>query len=86
MASKEHKIVRRAQALAELSRLSGLLAGRFSIGAPNVRTTNRDGELAEIQRVESINGLLNQVLQSTTQSEMADKAVTKKPVKHGATK
>jgi hypothetical protein len=51
-----------------------------------MRTANHDGELAEIQRIEGINGLLNQVLQSTTQSEMADKAVTKKPVKHGATK
>jgi hypothetical protein len=86
MASKEHKIVRRAQALAELSRLSGLLAGRFNVECPNMRTANHDGELAEIQRIEGINGLLNQVLQSTTQSEMADKAVTKKPVKHGATK
>jgi hypothetical protein len=80
MASKEHKIVRRAQALAELSRLSGLLAGRFGIGAPNVRTTNHDGELAEIQRIEGINGLLNQVLQVNEVER------TRKPVKHGATK
>lgn len=80
MASKEHKIVRRAQALAELSRLSGLLAERFNVGYPNVRVANRDGELIEIQRIEGINRLLNQVLQANEVER------TRKPVKHGATK
>jgi hypothetical protein len=80
MASKEHKIVRRAQALAELGRLSCLLAERFNVLRPNVRVVNRDGELAEIQRVERINGLLNQVLRVNEVER------TRKPVKHGANK
>lgn len=85
MASKEHKIVRRAQALAELGQLSCLLAERFNVPCPNVRATNRDGELAEIQRIESINGLLNQVLQ-VNEAQPSERTATKKPVKHGATK
>jgi hypothetical protein len=80
MASKEHKVVRRAQALAELGRLSGLLAERLSIQVPDTRITGRDSELAEIQRIEGINGLLNQVLQANEVER------TRKPVKHGATK
>jgi hypothetical protein len=85
MASKEHKIVRRAQALAELSRLSGLLAERLSVEAPTAQVNSRDGELAEIQRIEGINGLLNQVLQAN-EAQPSERMATKKPVKHGANK
>jgi C4-type Zn-finger protein len=65
MASRDHKIVRRAQAMSELSRLSGLLAEHLDIELPDVEVTNRDGELAEIQRIENINGLLTRVLQAS---------------------
>jgi|SRR5688572_2677399 len=65
MASKEHKIIRRAQALSELSRLSGLLAEHLDIEVPDVQVTNRDSELAEIQRIENINGLLTKILEAS---------------------
>lgn len=65
MASKEHKIIRRAQVMAELSRLSGLLAEHLDIEVPDVQATHRDNELAEIQRIENINELLTQVLQAS---------------------
>lgn len=65
MASKEHKIVRRAQVLSELSRLSGLLAEHLAIEVPDVQVTNRDNELAEIQRIENINELLTKVLEAS---------------------
>lgn len=65
MASKENKIIRRAQSLSELSRLSGLLAEHLEIEVPDVQITNRDPELAEIQRLDSINALLTQVLQAS---------------------
>lgn len=65
MASKEHKIVRRAQALSEITRLSGLLAEHLNIEVPNVHVMNRDNELAEIQRIENINTLLSQILQAS---------------------
>jgi hypothetical protein len=65
MASRDHKIVRRAQALSELSRLSGLLAEHLDIEVPDVQSANRDNELAEIQRIENINALLAQILQAS---------------------
>lgn len=65
MASKEHKIIRRASALSELSRLSGLLAEHLDIEVPDVQVTHKDGELAEIQRIENINALLTQVLKAS---------------------
>jgi hypothetical protein len=65
MASKESKVIRRAQAMAELARLSSLLAEHFSITLPETRSWAKDSELAEIERVESINALLNQVLQAS---------------------
>ena len=65
MASKEHKIVRRAQAMSELSRLSSLLAEHLNVEVPDVQVTNRDNELAEIQRIENINGLLTAILQAS---------------------
>lgn len=84
MASKENKIVRRAQAMAQLSFLSKLLAEQLSIQVPDVQVTNRDNELAEIQRVESINELLTQVVDATKPAEPeAEKKSTKK---HGANK
>ena len=64
MASKEHKIVHRAQVMAELGRLSGLLADHLDIEVPDVQVTNRDPELAEIQRIENINVLLTKVLEA----------------------
>ena len=65
MASRDHKIVRRAQVLSELSRLSALLAEHLNIEVPDVQITNRDNELAEIQRIENINALLDKVLQAS---------------------
>jgi nitrate reductase NapAB chaperone NapD len=85
MASKEHKIIRRAQAMTELSRLSGLLAEHLNIEAPVIEAGNRDAELAEIQRIENINGMLAQILEaSKTQDDSAKKSAGK--VKHGAVK
>lgn len=84
MASKEHKVARRAQALSEMGRLSGLLAERFNVEVPETQITNRDSELVEIQRIESINALLDRVLQAN-QVEI-EKVAAKKPVKHGANK
>lgn len=65
MASKEHKIVKRAQVMAELVRLSGLLAEHLDIEVPDIQVTHRDPELAEIQRIENINTLLTAVLQAS---------------------
>jgi hypothetical protein len=87
MASKEHKIVRRAQALNELSRLSSLLAERFSIEPVDAQPTGRDSELAEIQRIENINGLLSSILQVSEAKSVLEpekKTLTPKPVKYGA--
>jgi hypothetical protein len=87
MASRDHKIVRRAQALSELSRLSGLLAEHLDIEVSDIQVTNRDNELAEIQRIENINSLLQQILQASnvetergtlaglTKAELLEKAV-----------
>jgi hypothetical protein len=87
MASKEHKIVRRAQALNELSRLSSLLAERFNIEPVDAQPTGRDSELAEIQRIENINGLLSSILQVSEAKSVLEpekKMLTPKPVKYGA--
>jgi hypothetical protein len=82
MASKEHKIVRKAQVMAELSRLSGLLAERFKLEAPELNATNRDAELAEIQRIEGINGLLIKLMEANE----AQVAVKRPSKPHGANK
>lgn len=85
MASKEHKIVRRAEAMAQLGMLSKLLAERFSLEAIDMNVTNRDAELAEIQRIESVNQLLTKVLEADEQPQViADKKLAIKSVKHGA--
>jgi hypothetical protein len=62
MASKEAKARRRAEALNELDRLSALVADKMGVDVPNLRPTNRDPELAQIERVEAVNGLLSGVL------------------------
>jgi hypothetical protein len=62
MASTEAKARRKAVALADLDRLSGLLGEHLDIEVPNVRSTHRDPELQSIQRVESVNALLAKVL------------------------
>lgn len=91
MASKEHKIVRRAQVLSELDRLSGLLAEGFKIEVISTQVNNRDSELAEIQRIENINALLTRMLEvgSVATEKTVDDA-GKKPgtrsLKHGANK
>lgn len=83
MASRDHKIVRRAQALTELGRLSESLAERFNIQSPHTQVTNKDLELAEIQRLEGINELLSRVLETDpVEPEKPEKS--KKSVKHGA--
>lgn len=87
MASKENKIVRRAQAMSELTRLSDLLAQQLKVEMPDVQATNRDNELAEIQRIENINKLLSRVLEPKTEpDEKAAKSPASKPVKHGTVK
>lgn len=90
MASREHKIVRRAEALAELSRLSGLIAERYDLQVMDAQISNRDAELAEIQRLENVNGLLGQLLQvqavKADESETTERPATKRAVKHGAGK
>lgn len=81
MASREHKIVRRADAMNQLGLLSTLLAERFNIEPVNTQVTNKDPELAEIQRIENINGLLAQLVEAgKTEPEPV-----KKPVKKHAT-
>jgi hypothetical protein len=65
MASKENKVIRRAQAMAEMARLSQLLAEHFNITLPQTQSHAKDNELAEIQRIEGINSLLDQVLQAS---------------------
>lgn len=84
MASKDHKIVRRAQAMTEMARLSGLLAEKLGIEAPVINAANRDAELAEIQRIEGINGLLNKVLEAENPDAPVKPAA--KSTKHGAIK
>jgi hypothetical protein len=84
MASKEHKIIRRAQALADLAKLSDLLAERFNVTAPETQVTSRDSELTEIQRIESINELLTKILEAGTAG--AEKRTTKAKAKDGANK
>ena len=72
MATQEAKAVRRAIALNELDRLSGLLAEAFKIELPNLRPTHRDADLQRIQRIEAINELLVKVLEAngvTTQTK-----------------
>lgn len=83
MAGRDHKIVRRAQALTELGRLSESLAERFNIQPPHTQVTNKDPELAEIQRIEGINELLNRVLEAP-QPIAVEAEKVRKPVKHGA--
>lgn len=85
MASREHKIVRRAEAMARLGFLSKLLAEHLKVEVIDIATTNRDNELAEIQRIENINGLLTQLLEAVNTTQVDDSA--KKPAvksKHGA--
>lgn len=72
MASKDSKIIRRASALSELSRLSGLLAEHLDIDVPDVQVTHKENELAEIQRIENINALLTQVLQASNVETESD--------------
>lgn len=89
MASKEHKIVRKAQALSELARLSGQLAEQLNIELPDTQVTNRDAELAEIQRIENTNALLTAVLEAGNATQVADDSIKKpavKSTKHGANK
>lgn len=81
MASKEHKIVRRAEAMAQLVQLSGQLAEQFNVEPVQVNATNWDAELAEIQRIESLNELLRKVLDAD-KSDAAELTIeaAKKPV------
>jgi hypothetical protein len=84
MASKEHKIVRKAQALSELARLSGQLAERLGVEVTEAQVNNRDSQLAEIQRIESINDLLSKVLETEVQA--AEPPAKKQSKQHGANK
>jgi ABC-type xylose transport system substrate-binding protein len=90
MASREHKIVQRAEAMSQLGFLSQLLAEQLNIQIPDVQVTNRDAELAEIQRIENINQLLTQVLEAhkpieSDKAELATETEKKptKSMKHG---
>lgn len=62
MASTEAKAKRRAEGLNSLNRLSELLAEHLGIEVPDVRTTHRDPEFAQIMQIEAINSLLEKVL------------------------
>lgn len=62
MASNAAKVKRRAVALNELARLSALIAEHLEVEVPDVRPANRDPEMAQIERIESINDLLGKVL------------------------
>ncbi len=84
MASREHKIVRRAEAMTQLGFLSSLLAEHLKVSLPDVAATHRDPELAEIQRIENINALLEKAVEAVS-VETEKKPITK-PVKHGANK
>lgn len=84
MASKEHKIVRRAQAMSELARLSQLLSERFSITVASISTSHRDAELAETERIEGVNRLLAQVLEAGSVDE--PEVMKKSTKKHGTVK
>jgi hypothetical protein len=64
MASKAAKVVRKATALSRLDQLSELLAKKLSVEVPDVQVTNRDPELAEIQRIEGINELMSRMLKA----------------------
>lgn len=93
MASKESKIVRRAQAMSQLGFLSKLLAEQFNLETVSVDVTNRDSELAEIQRIEIINALLAQLVEVGKPDGNGDIAVESEPAsvrksskKHGANK
>jgi hypothetical protein len=85
MASKEHKIVRKAQALSELGRLSDQLAERLGIEVTKAQINNKDSQLAEIQRIESINDLLTKALE-TTEVQAAEPPAKKHSKQHGANK
>lgn len=65
MASNAAKVRRRAEALNRLDTLSKLLSENLKVEMPDVRVTNRDAELAEIQRIESINALLEGILKAS---------------------
>jgi C4-type Zn-finger protein len=64
--------------------LSKLLAEHLNVQIPDMQVTNRDAELAEIQRIENINGLLEKLLQA--EQPEPEKVAAKKSVKHGAGK
>jgi hypothetical protein len=72
MASTEAKAKRKAIALNEMDRLSGLLGEKLKIEVPNVRPTHRDPEFQSIQRVEAVNELLSRMLQSLGVETKAD--------------
>ena len=77
MATVEAKAVRRAIALNELDRLSGLLAEAFKIELGDLRPTHKDPELQTILRVEAINGLLGEVLKASgVETETAETGET----------
>lgn len=65
MATQAAKTKRRAEALANLARLSELLADNLDIEVPDVKPTHRDPELAQILQLEVINDLLSKILSAS---------------------
>lgn len=64
MASNAAKAKRRALALNRLDDLAVQTAEHFSVEVPDLRVTNRDPELAQIQQVEATADLLASILKS----------------------
>ena len=64
MASTAAKAKRRAMALNRLDDLAVQTADHFGVEVPDLRVTNRDPELAQIQQVEATCDLLERILTS----------------------
>jgi hypothetical protein len=62
MATPAAKSRRRAVALNRLSELSARVAEKFGVEVPDLQVTNRDPELAQIQKMEAMADLLEGVL------------------------
>lgn len=64
MASNAAKARRRALALHRMDDLAVQTADHFGVEVPDLRVTNRDPELAQIQQVEATADLLESILKS----------------------
>lgn len=65
MATPAAKSRRRAEALNRLDDLAVQVAERFKVEVPDLRLTNRDPELAQIQQMEATGDLLDAILKAS---------------------